>query len=83
MSRTQTVYREHKGKQERNTADREIRPAPDGLKLAFGSFYKIGSESELDKSRAVCKLCHSNARDTHPAPVSASAACLLIFLVPN
>ncbi len=51
-------------KKQRNVADCEIRPAPSGLKLAFGSTLASTKlkESELDKSHAIYKLCHTKIK---------------------
>ncbi len=45
-------------------ADREIQPAPCGLKLAFGNTLVSTKlmDIEQDKSRAVYKLCHTKIK---------------------
>ncbi len=64
MPRKRTVYRELIKKQGRNMADYEIRPAPGGFKLDFGStsasIQLTGSEKE--KSHAACKLCYTTIK---------------------
>ncbi len=61
---TLTVYGEHIKKQERTMADCKIQPVLSRFKLVLGSTLvspKL-TERKLDKSYAICKLCHTKLK---------------------